>query len=305
MTETDEPGSATARTARRRRDVLLLQRPPADDARAVRRLRAGLRAQLHRRRLHGAARTGRLRRGPAEQGQGARQRTRLGRAGRPLLRPRPDAARLRGAPPAPDDDAAGLHPASAGELHRGDGPGRGRRPRLLAALPLVPGLPGPEVADPRPGHAGVHGRCGAGLARRARAGEPRLRRVRAGRGRDHPASAPGHALGPGDEGPPPARGVPRPARRGQAGRWGRGPVLGAVLPPRRRRGGALGPRHRQPHDLPADGGPRHVDHHGHHDHAAARGASRSGEPSCATRPRTSRTSRRSTSSTHWSPSTWS
>ncbi len=35
------------------------------------------------------------------------------------------------------------------------------------------------------------------------------------------------------------------------------------------------------------------------------GATRSGEPGCATRPRTSRTARPSTSSTRWSPSTWS
>ena len=61
------------------------------------------------------------------------------------------------------------------------------------------------------------------------------------------------------------------------------PVLGALRAARRGRLGAHRPRRRQPHDLPADGGARHLHDHGDHDDAATSAPTRSGEPGCATR----------------------
>ena len=111
------------------------------------------------------------------------------------------------------------------------------------------------------------------IARRARPGQPRPSSPAS---RPPPASSatrcPGTRWGRAMRGRHAARGLPRPARRCQACERRRRPVLGAVLPARRRRGGALRPRRRQPHDLPADGRARHLDHHRHHDDAPPRRA---------------------------------
>ena len=194
--------------------------------------------------------------------------------------------------------------AAARGIHRGPGPGRGDRPRRLAAGSGLPCLPGPEVPHPRPRHPGLHGRRRPGPTGRDRPGQRRLRRLRPGGGRDHPQAVAGDALGACDEGSAAPGGVLRPAPREQAGQRRGGPVLGAVRAARRGRFGPQRPRRRQPHDLPADGGPRHLHDHRDHDDAAARrppGVARpaargGGPPAGLAAP--------STSSTSWSPSTW-
>ena len=202
-------------------------------------------------------------------------------------------------------DAAGVHPRPARRLHRGDGSRRRDRPRRLAARARLPGLSRAEVADPRPGHPGVHGwrrprprrTSWSGSTRRS---SPACRpppgssgaRCRAPDGAGRCAA--GTCSRSSSVGTSPPSG---PRRRGR-------PVLGAVLPARRRRGGALRQRRRQPHDLPADGRPRHLDDHGHHDDAPAGRAPASGAHGCARRRPTCPTARPSTSSTRWSPSTW-
>ena len=101
-------------------------------------------------------------------------------------------------------------------LHSGARPGDRDRARRLGTASGLPGLSRPEVAHPRPGHPGVHGWCRAGVARRARAGEPRVRRLRAGGHWVRTPPAARHPLGTGDARTPPARGLLRPAPRGQA-----------------------------------------------------------------------------------------
>ena len=174
-------------------------RPRPDRAvpQAVGRLRTGLADEPRRQGPVGdAARAGGLRGGAAQRRQGLRQRAGVDLPGRPVLRARPDVPRLRGAPPAPPDHAAGVHPGPARGVRRGDAPGDHRRPGAVAAGRRLQGVLGAQGPHPRHRHQHVHGRRRPHVGRGDGAGQPVLHRVRAGRRRDRAARRAVHPLAP-------------------------------------------------------------------------------------------------------------
>ncbi len=159
--------------------------------------------------------------------------------------------------------ADGMHPA----IERG-----------LATLaddrPRVQGLPGAEGPDARRGRRHLHGRRrgrdagGDGAGQR---GVHRVRPVGRGAGALRPAA---HAVGSRAPRARRARGVaaPLPAVATRAAH--RRPVLPALPHRDRGRRAVQRRRRRQPHDLPDDGGARHLDHHAVDDDAVPRAAPR-------------------------------
>ena len=76
-----------------------------------------------------------------------------------VLPPRSDAARLRGAPPAPADHAAGVHVRAARRLPRADERDARRRPRRAGSRARLPVLPRAQATHARRRDAHVHGRA--------------------------------------------------------------------------------------------------------------------------------------------------
>ncbi len=264
------------------------KRPAGPDAAPVGALRAG-RADADDGPHRGdAARPRRLRGGAAQPRQGLRQRPGLEPAGRPVLHPRADAARLRGAPPAPADHAAGLHPRPA----RGRTPS-GMHPAIEAGLAGWPDRDGaafqayPALKQLTLDIAADIFMGGAEDTTREQMDEVNRAFVdlRAGRRRDRARQ---RARSPGGVARTAARRVLEdflrhylPARRAAPDAR---PVLPAVPRRDRRRRAVQRRRRRQPHDLLDDGRARHLDHHAHHDAAVPRPAPASGSSAAARSP---------------------
>ena len=231
----------------------------------------------------------------------------LGACHRAVLQARPDAARLRRAHVPPADHAGGVRPHPAGRLHRARRQGRlaGDRQRLGGQRRTLPAVSGDEGAHPRHRLDGVHGpraghRQGAGDQ-----GEQGLHHHHARGQRDHPHQRAAVHVVARAEGPQAARGLLRGARQG-APRQGRlRPADGAVPVRGRGRQQVLRRGHRQPHDLPDDGRPRHVDVDRDDDGRTTWPPTPSGRTAAATSPTGSATAR-STSRRwrSWKRSTW-
>ncbi len=241
--------------------------PPLDD------VRPGVEAAGVRLRHLPAPRPRRVRGGVPQQGQGLRQRTGVDASRRPLLPARADAHRLRGAPRPPPDHAGGVHPRPSRVLRRPDGAGDRARPCTrgtpqdgFRAYPALKQLTLDIAADIFMGGAEDHGpadmdrvneafiACVQAASGIVRGRIPFTRWGKAYAGRDVLEDFLRHYL---------------PARRAT-----RTSDIFSVLCHIEDRGrrAVQRRRRRQPHDLPDDGRPRHLDHHGLDDAAAPRPA---------------------------------
>ena len=142
---------------------------------------------------------------------------------------------------------AALHPAVARELDSWRGGAR------------LPGIPGAQAADAQPRHPDLHGRPPDRRPGAAGPGQPGLRRLRAGGRRDPARGGSGQQVAPRDARAGGAGALPDRPAPGGPGRGRRRPVLRAHPGRGRGRHAVRRRRRRQPHDLPADGGARHLD----------------------------------------------